>query len=115
MIGLLLAAGLSGGAIYDLPPALAAPAKSFVDGNRLWDLCGRTTEGTPPDQCIGYVMGIADGLLMLPPDYRAFDTFRCAPPNVTSVQATDVVRRYLAEHPAYRSAFGPGLVASAFS
>jgi hypothetical protein len=86
------------------PAAAAEPPKEAVVtvfglGNALWDWCGQTNVGQPPDACWLYVAGASDGFLL-----SARPAPYCLPAaGANVVQITDVVRKYLLAHPEKRS------------
>jgi Rap1a immunity proteins len=78
--------------VFCLWPA-SAFSGAFLTGNDLFSRC--STEGNNGEiSCLGYIEGVAD--LMTALDKT------CLSGNVTSRQATDIVMKYLRDHPESR-------------
>jgi hypothetical protein len=69
-------------------------ASNFYDGNQLHTLCG--ANGAQSSFCSGYITGVADILQ----NQNANNI--CLPNNATVGQITDVVKKYLVDHPETR-------------
>lgn len=75
---------------------------TYVDGNELKRLCGDQASVALQSICVGYITGIADELLSLQPAGFFSDDWPpvCVPWKVIKIrQMTDVVKKYLADHP----------------
>src|SRR4051812_16526985 len=82
----------------------------FMSGNDLLD------EGNNQAQrrmCTGYIMGVVDG--MSGNDGRMSVWRMCLPQAATNIQAVDVGKRYLNEHPELRHLAASGLIAKALA
>jgi hypothetical protein len=95
--------------------ARAATQPTFLDGNALWARCGYRSDGQPPSECVGYVMGVYDAAfnVALQTTNQQLRPGMCLGIGETSVpaeQATDVVRRYLQQHPEGRNVSGANIV-----
>src|SRR5262245_48367472 len=89
-----------------LTPSLARA----ITGNTLHEWCSSRTQ-SEREWCGAYVNAIADVLV----DDNAINGYRaCIADGVTIGQATDVVTKYLVEHPEDRHLTAPGMVAEAF-
>jgi hypothetical protein len=95
-------------------PTVAEPAvhgvMNYVDGEKLWSVCAQTTQGTPSEVCVWYVIGAYEGLQM----FRDRPMF-CVPSGVKPRQIVDTVRTYLAEHPDLRNRGAAYLVREALA
>jgi hypothetical protein len=88
----------------------SALAEEYLDGNQLLQLCEDNAE--PRGACIGYVVGIADLLMLF--TYKGVTLADadgngmtagfnwCRPAGVTNEQLADVVASYLRDHPEKR-------------
>ena len=76
----------------------------FYDGNKLYELC---KENGIPEFCRGYIMGVTDVVLNQNADHV------CAPEHATVGQITDVVTKYLTDHPELRHKSGWSIVITA--
>lgn len=82
----------------------ACASAGFFGGNALFDACSDDGSDYHAGQCLGYVTGVFD----------SFDgRYVCAPKSVTAGQATDIVVKYLTDHPEKRHELASFLVASA--
>lgn len=82
-----------------------------MDGNELYQHCGSpASENNSGDAlfCYGYIRGAFDSLI-----YSPLHNAYCPPPNMTVQQGTDIVSKFLADNPKYRSLDGPLLVVAA--
>jgi hypothetical protein len=68
-------------------------AGGFLNGNDLIDICS-TSEALRRIECSSYMMGVVDTLVAL--------RMICQPDHVTAEQNTDIVIKYLREHPEIR-------------
>jgi hypothetical protein len=75
-------------------PDYFAPLQS---GDELWRSCGSSLDTRAPDRCWAYVAGIADAARLAP---SAAVPHSCAAADADEL--TDVVRRFLVEHPESR-------------
>jgi hypothetical protein len=107
--GALISAAVLAGAFAAQPASSQPVARTYyMTGNRLWSACGETTEGPVPEACVAYVIGVADTVHFMATVKE--EMLFCNGAEVTPSQLADVVRRYLAEHPAYRDKEGAGIV-----
>jgi hypothetical protein len=95
--------------------ARAATQPTFLDGTALWARCGYRSDGPAPSECVGYVMGVHDAAfnVALQTTNQQLRPGMCLGMGETSVpaeQATDVVRRYLQQHPEGRNVSGANIV-----
>jgi hypothetical protein len=72
----------------------------YVDGNALLAAC-KSGGGQSSGLCLGYILGVADTLAEWK---RSEGGNVCLNPKVAGGEITDVVVRYLQEHPEYRHA-----------
>lgn len=102
---------LLAGALISLTQIGKADAvPSFTDGNHLYDLCS-----TNETFCAAYVGGVVDAYFMTglyTNDYQK-GALVCLPPNATLEQLTDIVTKYLTEHPETRQYVGASEVGAA--
>ncbi len=82
-----------------LLPSLPAKAY-FLTGNKLHEMC-TSQEGRKRWQCLGYVQGIVDGQTYVQ-QFWSNPLKYCAPPTTTVGQVTDIVKKYLSDHPEAR-------------
>ena len=91
----------------------AEPSKSdfdmWIDGNQLWETCGSTIDGHVPAGCFMYVAGSLDNYEIMK-RFVGRDPVICRNQGLTPIQAADVVRRYLSEHPESRHSAAASLV-----
>jgi hypothetical protein len=90
----------------------AAKSPSFVDGHALWEYCGQTTAGEPPRTCTAYVEGVVDQYVWTVSIMHGRSPF-CLAAAADPGSVTDVVRKYLSDHPNEREFIAPALVFSA--
>jgi hypothetical protein len=77
-----------------LSPEIALGAQGFLSGNQLYERCVADMNTVANSYCIGYVAGIADVL--------SASKITCASDGVTVGQVTDIVVKYLRDHPEKR-------------
>jgi hypothetical protein len=91
---------------------LSAARSEFTTGNSLWTLCNEAA-GT---WCVAYVEGVADVLLPIWAKGGDFNGWRaCIPKDAIGSQVTDVVIKFLREHPEWRHFTASSLVAQALA
>jgi hypothetical protein len=118
VIGMALLLGIGSGMPVQGPTKhRKAEAKIIWDGNQLFDLClhfkkERLTGSLGPS-CLMYVTGIAQTLLMN--DDSDHMASPCPGDGVTNEQITDVVIKWLEDHPARREAPAPFIVMTALN
>jgi hypothetical protein len=109
---------LAAGALVIAVMAVSAGARAdFLSGN---DLYARCTSAFVTDQsfCNGYIAAITDASWDLKPNNIPGNVLgfrQCMPNEVTNRQATDIVKQFLAGHPAYRHASASFLAANALA
>jgi hypothetical protein len=79
----------------------------YMDGNTLFSALSGT--GVDPARAWGYIIGVSDALNKTPSVLGRF----CVPANSTMGQTTDVVKKWLADHPQFRHHTAPSLVQAA--
>lgn len=88
------------GVILPTQPAIAG----FYSGNELQEKCGATAGSRDYYQntalCFGFVAGVSGTLSMMSGAGKGYPY--CPPQQITLGQATDIVRKYLNEHPEER-------------
>jgi len=93
-------------------PTIAAdmPVPSFKNGNQLNEICGNP-EGNVP--CTAYIAGAIDAINGMAVSAGGHPL--CTPDTVTTIQAADVVRKWLKDHPEKRHYVAFSAVLSAIS
>ena len=87
--------------------ALQTTSPVFLSGNQLLEHCSNSDNAQLRAGCAFYVMGVSDTL-------RASGaTTACPPRDITGIQATDVVIRFLRDNPQYRHMSAASLVVGA--
>lgn len=91
-------------------PAWAAGDEipAFVLGNKLWEVCSNESD-IPSGLCTFYALGVIDRDAIS--DHPSF----CMPSHVTVGQITDVVKKYLRDHPERRHYTAASVVGAAIS
>jgi len=94
-----------------------AETSAFINGNELHEYCNSPRGTERYGLCVGYIVGVSDALASgttnLP--VLIFGWRACIPKNVTIGQVTDVVTKWLREHPQDRHYLATGIVAEALA
>ena len=110
MRGLIL--GLAVGLAVLLTAGEGRAQERFLNGQKLNEYCNGGDRA-----CMGYVMGIFDGVRMIVAageSYRPDDFRECVPEGVAASQLTEVVKKWLREYSALWHFSADALVTKAF-
>lgn len=86
----------------------------FDSGNRLYEDCASTNYFNR-GYCGGYIVGIVDTLEAMQASGMLPKSALCIPEGATKGQLTDIVRKYLEEHPGQRHRDSGSLVPEALN
>mgnify|MGYP003383505572 CR=1 FL=1 len=90
-------------------------SRAYFTGEQLWEFCGRSVSGLPPDVCTGYVVGVLDSASYVFSMLEFTGRLSCRPSGIPTSEVTDVVRLYLQQHPSSRSYSAASVIMRAMS
>jgi hypothetical protein len=105
----LAALALAAVALAPLKAGADTLVPTYETGNDLWRWCGETATGPAPGLCTAYVVGVVDGEVVERSALNDPQDICISTDAVVAGQVADVVRLFLAQHPADRNYPGAAL------